>query len=496
MNLGAQTYFALGLFRQSIKTYDEVLKIDPKNSCWFRREIVYFYLKHADDSVISFNLNKAIHPRIKEGFATSSYDHVEFMKGYPEYKSLAIMHSKLAKGNDKPPKMPAKGYDVLKVTSKLGAWIQVDSPGFMPHKRHYRMFGLAVLQVAQTLRMHVASIKKTGRGVEVPDSYTSHSDGIKVKTAKPNHHEFAWRDLFDIIIRWRQLSAPGDPIWWTDQLTQKEYSERQGMTTYMLNGQGVNVRYGPYVNMALNATRDQLLAVGFLPQSGSDMIKVTDPKLRRVIEDAKHVSDLHRGVGDRSFYALMPCYSTLEPGRVMNGTLIRLDKAVNDGWDFGICTSTSYRRYIDYEEELDAAFQRVVRALVNAENLNDSNRREAVEKHTLELFFYWIQFTPITRGTSASGYAAILACILAMGEQIDNAVPKGKQLDWEGILTSDPKAFVARVVPWISSRSKTDIPSTWLDGAPGYRLIEIFDTPRKMWAAINGDEKEVQIGTA
>lgn len=76
--------------------------------------------------------------------------------------------------------------------------------------------------------------------------------------------------------------------------------------------------------------------------------------------------------------------------------------------------------------------------------------------------------------------------MLALGEQINTNVPKGKQLDWESILTPDPKVFLDRLLPWIASRSKTDIPEKWLNGEPGYRLVEIFDTTRKMLAAING----------
>jgi hypothetical protein len=88
--------------------------------------------------------------------------------------------------------------------------------------------------------------------------------------------------------------------------------------------------------------------------------------------------------------------------------MLRVDKSHPDGWDFGICTQTSFDRYTQYEEEMEGAFQRVVRVLLDPE-LDEVGRSEAMTRHTLELFFYWINFTPITRGTSATGYAAILA---------------------------------------------------------------------------------------
>ena len=80
-----------------------------------------------------------------------------------------------------------------------------------------------------------------------------------------------------------------------------------------------------------------------------------------------------------------------------------------------------------------------------------------------------------------------LQLVLAAGEQIDTPVPKGKQLDWEGILTPDPKDFIAKTLPWISTRSRTDIPSAWLEGEVGYRMEEIFDSTRKMLAGIIGE---------
>lgn len=75
-----------------------------------------------------------------------------------------------------------------------------------------------------------------------------------------------------------------------------------------------------------------------------------------------------------------------------------------------------------------------------------------------------------------------------MGEKIDKPVPKGVQLDWEGILTTDPQEFVSRVYPWIAERSMTKIPEHWLNGEPGYRLLEIFNTTRKMVAAIASED--------
>lgn len=45
-----------------------------------------------------------------------------------------------------------------------------------------------------------------------------------------------------------------------------------------------------------------------------------------------------------------------------------------------------------------------------------------VTESALELFYYWVNFAPLSRGTSATGYAALYAIFLASGHEIVNRV--------------------------------------------------------------------------
>lgn len=38
-------------------------------------------------------------------------------------------------------------------------------------------------------------------------------------------HVFDWRDAFDVLVLWRQLSEPNDPVWWVDLLTPEQFAE-------------------------------------------------------------------------------------------------------------------------------------------------------------------------------------------------------------------------------------------------------------------------------
>jgi hypothetical protein len=85
-----------------------------------------------------------------------------------------------------------------------------------------------------------------------------------------------------------------------------------------------------------------------------------------------------------------------------------------------------------------------------------------VIRRSLENFYYWVNFAPITRGTSATGYATLYSAILAVGEELVDRVPYNVQLDWEAMFTPDPAEFVERVLPWISNRRPTVLPPEML----------------------------------
>lgn len=44
------------------------------------------------------------------------------------------------------------------------------------------------------------------------------------------------------------------------------------------------------------------------------------------------------------------------------------------------------------------------------------------------------------------------AVLLAGGLEITASLPKGQQLDWEAIFSSDPETFVTAALPWLQTR--------------------------------------------
>jgi hypothetical protein len=86
---------------------------------------------------------------------------------------------------------------------------------------------------------------------------------------------------------------------------------------------------------------------------------------------------------------------------------------------------------------MEAAFTRLLEASLAA--------RGDPGAAALDLFFYWIHFAPLTRGTAAVGYMALYAALLAADLQPPRRVPPGVQLDWEALLEGDPARFRARM---------------------------------------------------
>lgn len=131
---------------------------------------------------------------------------------------------------------------VLRAAGPIGPGIQLRCPGFLSNSRQHRMFGLASLELAQLVREHWDSIKAGGPGAMVPNAGSSTwqlpSAGENLlRGTEAERHPVGYRDLFDVAVRWRQLSEPNDPVWWIDRLTPSAFREGFGLQTPMVNGQ-------------------------------------------------------------------------------------------------------------------------------------------------------------------------------------------------------------------------------------------------------------------
>jgi len=128
----------------------------------------------------------------------------------------------------------------------------------------------------------------------------------------------------------------------------------------------------------------------------------------------------------RDFWVVTPCHSTATAGKIMEGTRLTLQATPPEGFEYSIRTPGTPPRWVDYALELDYVF-----GMFLQEARKPSPDLEELSKWILTTTFYWYNFMPLSRGTAATGYVALLGMFLAVGIQITTKIPTGELIDWD-----------------------------------------------------------------
>jgi hypothetical protein len=121
---------------------------------------------------------------------------------------------------------------------------------------------------------------------------------------------------------------------------------------------------------------------------------------------------------------------------------------------------------------MDAAYQDYMRDLIillelqekDGEELDDSSPQlRSVIRNAVRMFYYWVNYAPLTRGSSATGYATLYASVLAAKRSFANRVPEGMQLDWEAMLVTSLDDFIKIVEDFVYRTVPAKVPSKYLD---------------------------------
>jgi hypothetical protein len=265
---------------------------------------------------------------------------------------------------------PERAIFFAKATAHLSTWVHLDSPGFLPQRRQHRQFGLAVLHMAQALLEHAAALVRGDAGLAVSDAASSkrgyygwipiekknkdkdkekekdkdkdknkekekdkdkdkdqdkdkNKDKDKDKDKEGSFHKFGWRDLFDIAVRWRQITEPMDTVFWIDRLALKtSFEDRVGLSTFINSGHKKVLRYYPYNDWAINITKKILTENGY--NDVREQTRTLNPSQLSAVASAVTHKDIHMAVGARPFFHVLPCGSIKYPGKALNGTRLSL----------------------------------------------------------------------------------------------------------------------------------------------------------------------------
>lgn len=78
------------------------------------------------------------------------------------------------------------------MAKKIGPKCQLNSAGYVRNKRQHAAFGFAIIELAQTLK----AVWKEGKN----------QVSGKASSGNLRPHEFGWRDMYDVLVKWRQYS--------------------------------------------------------------------------------------------------------------------------------------------------------------------------------------------------------------------------------------------------------------------------------------------------
>ncbi|CAI5500306.1 unnamed protein product [Closterium sp. Naga37s-1] len=287
-----------------------------------------------------------------------------------------------------------------------------------------------------------------------------------------------WREVFDSIVRWRQIAEPTDTVAWIDAL-KNEFEGGFGSITAMAVGPSRNLKYHPLAPRALALLRSRLLQTRLAANAAGSPLPLPTSRLPE-IERAEGVGEVHAVVGE-NFFVTTDCHSLASPGVVLNGTQLTVVHS-GAGFDFAIRTPVTPPRWKHFDAELAAAWRDLCAAVLDRalETADAARYRQRIQENILRIGYYWYQFMPLTRGSAMVGLIAVLGLSMAAGMLTTAPIPHGMQVDWEAILVPHFAAFNASVAPWLYA------PATVLAAPSHLPLVaHVLPSTRHVIAALN-----------
>jgi len=509
---------SLGHLRGAMLAFRDALRSDPTSPCYFSAVWASYLAERLDAPMTSFCADRDVSGALKEGQCRTETpcemrSDLSLRINWTSDAALAPpvciftgpcgcpapkMYGLLKFFSQKPFAAPPAMRRLAAFAADVGRWLQLRSAGFTPNRRQFRQFGYATLEVAQLFMTLLDEVELEPEGTLLPNDASScrmHPRG--------GSHRCNWRDLYDIAVRWRRISEPNDPVWWIDGFPKKSFGAGFGLQTSILNGHLKVTRYYPYFPKALQVLKDGMKKDVFLVETSGERQRQASRDGRRVklgehqmdrVDAASTLKEVYAILGS-DFWIETPCFSSLGAGVIREGTRLTLlkktaasgeeIKGVDLGFDFMIRTASTPERWTDMSEEMAFAFCEMRRS---ARLLKQDRRAAHVDAFTtsaLKLFYYWVCFAPLTRGTAAVGYAVLRGVLLAMGVDLKDQMKAGVQMDWEAILAGHPDQFVAEVRDWFFA-SRCD--ATWIDQVP--LVGEVLPTLRDRLQALNLESEE------
>ncbi|BDA45969.1 probable UDP-N-acetylglucosamine-peptide N-acetylglucosam at N-terminal half [Coccomyxa sp. Obi] len=507
LHLRGACHHAVGEFIEAVANYERAFSMDNPDLgedarsrqflSFYQREMALYALSRLDDPVADYCVDCDLHPIFKELWCK---------KLPPTAQLLSVYKLQALPPGGPPPAPPRPPADdvarLIRHADALGKLLQYRHQGFLANARQQRMAGLAIIELAQTLR-HLVAERAAGRAVMGPEGASGSAAA----------HPFGWRDAMDIIVKWRQLSEPNDQarVIWVDLLTREEFEAGFGSHTPIYSGQTKCVRYYMNFDRGFALLKSILAEEGkaydaqneAIPLAGEHKQSQACPKSflalsdscghQQCIAEARSAEDMWRAIGTDS-WIVVPIASAARPGHTMEGTRLTLVKLRNqpDAYEFSIKTPVTPSRWDDYDTELSALWENVVGELA-------AGNAPGLARAALTFAYFWYNFMPLARGTAAAGYVAILAIFLAAGMPVTSPIPKAYQVDWEAILARSADPFIASVSPWLYPPAARGEPRPPQPAAAAFEIEtlpavkNVLSTARRRLDALNAPQVSLNL---
>ncbi len=210
----AVTWHVQGAFSKAIALYDRVLAIDADHRCHFLRDLAVAMGGKLDTRRNEWILNTYLTPWFKECLCKKQ-PASSLQGASPTLQPPTVVRADVEHGEDAHPDRLA----LLSACHGIGALMAAPVPGVLYSHHHQRMFGLAVVDMAQFVRRCLQSSTYVVSGLASCHSGTLHAPG--------------WRDLVDIFVQWRSCAEPNEPTFWLDEFTPECVAEGFALQTGM-----------------------------------------------------------------------------------------------------------------------------------------------------------------------------------------------------------------------------------------------------------------------
>ncbi|CAI5536870.1 unnamed protein product, partial [Closterium sp. Naga37s-1] len=264
----ASCLHALGYFPQAIQAYSAILALQlapgvdqtKQFQSFYQRELTAYLAQRRGKPVTAYSIDDDMHPTFKELWAKR----IAYAPLFPGYQLQPLRTALKLAAPETGGHNVRFSERVLGAADELGKRTQYWCNGFLRNRRQHRMAGLAILDVRDMVRETWKRMRQErdgeGRAATVGEGGSGEGGGEEVGSGRgrqrgkrrqqrqqqwqqkqekqqegPEQEQEQsraggrrggaagyvrrWRDIYDRVVRWRQLGEPIEPVVWIDKLT-------------------------------------------------------------------------------------------------------------------------------------------------------------------------------------------------------------------------------------------------------------------------------------